>query len=164
MAGVARGVVLGHGGHRGGHRWVAGDAAVRKGVAGVRGRLCGDGGVELGGSRGPARWGLALACTDLGQELCVRKLEEQGVKRAHWSNAGSTGAWGASFMAASCLCSHGGSRPEAREDAWIGANERRAYPDREEVLGEAGECLTGTNLKMSSSAAGDDSLKLASPK
>jgi hypothetical protein len=43
------------------------------------------------------------------------------------------------------------------------AKERQAHPDRDEGLGEAGECLAWTNLRLDSSAAGGDSLKLASP-
>ena len=46
--------------------------------------------------------------TILGWQWRVRELAQRGVRRAHWSNAGNTGAWGASSMAASCLCSHGG--------------------------------------------------------
>jgi|SRR3954465_14905161 hypothetical protein len=103
-----RNLANGHGKGNGGHWQVAGLLPRRAEVVGGREVVQRDDGVDSGGEQRTARSGLGLGGTVLGVQWCVRELAQRGVRRAYWSNAGNTGAWGASSMAASCLCSHGG--------------------------------------------------------
>src|SRR4051812_2225298 len=89
-------------------------------------------------------------------EWCVGFLAQAGAKHTLWAKLGSTGARGASSMAAMSSCSHGGS---AQRRIGKLQDEGKCSPKDGECNGTGGggrEASTATNQIARASVAGGD--------